>query len=83
MKMYVAYDRAGKILAAVNLSERLPKNGAPSYPKLILKEGDSEAEIELSDEHNHLTFLEVCQSHFVDTSSERPRLAAYKPTPLT
>ena len=35
MKMYVAYDAEGKILAAVNLSERLPENGTASIPDLF------------------------------------------------
>jgi hypothetical protein len=74
MKMYVAYASAGKILAAVNLSERLPENGTASHPRLILKEGQCDAEIEVPEEHNHLTFLEVCKSFSVDTSSDRPRL---------
>jgi len=35
MKIYVAYDAEGKILAAVNLSERLSENGTASYPRLV------------------------------------------------
>ena len=74
MKMYVAYDAAGKILAAVNLSERLPENGTASYPRLILKEGQRDAEIEVPEEHRHLTFLEVCSAFSIDASTDRPRL---------
>jgi hypothetical protein len=41
MKIYVAYDAEGKILAAVNLSERVPENGTASYPRLVLREGNA------------------------------------------
>lgn len=76
--MYVAYDAAGKILAAVNLSERLPENGTASYPRLILKEGQRDGEIEVPEEYRHMTFLEVCNGFSVDVSADRPRL---KPNP--
>ncbi len=74
MKMYVAYDAEGKILAAVNLSERLPEDGTASYPRLVLREGQRDVEIEVPKEHRHLTFLEVCNGFGIDASTDRPRL---------
>ena len=69
MKMYVAYDAEGKILAAVNLSERLPEDGTASYPRLVLREGQRDVEIEVPKEHRHLTFLEVCNGFGIDAST--------------
>ena len=71
MRMHVAYDHTGRILAAAHL----PADGSKTRgPIPIAETGQYSAELDVPVEHVHLGFAQACRSLSIDIAHSAPRL---------
>jgi hypothetical protein len=75
MKLHVIYDNSGKIVAGV----RVDAEGTTKHPTLgslrpVVKPGHFSAEVDVPEEHTHLTLADLCLKLVVQTSSNTPQL---------
>jgi hypothetical protein len=74
MKLHVVYDGKGKIVAAVRLDADHPTKH-PNFGQLrpVVKPGHHSADLDVPEEHAHLTFADVCRKLKVETVQSSPR----------
>lgn len=76
MKLHIVHDKAGKILAAVQLT-RANVHG----PRPVAGKGQKQLVVEVPVEHRGRSFLEICQGFRVDARGKAlvaPRTRAAK-----
>jgi hypothetical protein len=81
MKLYVLYNRSGKILAAVQLDRPLLVDEDMSAPRPVPQKGQHVAELGVPEAFRHLSVLDAWTKLKVTTKAKRPALVLAQKRP--